>query len=243
MNFDKHLFHPSMLGKLMSNKQGKKDTTCLAELGETAKKALQQIWIYETYGRKKEIDSKFLEKGNECEEDNITLHSRVDQVFFKKNEEIIQNEYFIGTPDAYLGETIYTATEIEDFKTSWDIFTFHEALFSKDVNSDYELQLNAYMDMTTARTSYLRYGLVNTPEKMIEDEKRKLAWKMGLIDPHSDELYLKKAEMIELSMKYDDIPLSKRVHKVRVDYNADLMDSVKKRVLIWREYLNSLNND
>jgi hypothetical protein len=238
--FDDYLFHPSGLGTLMSNKQGKKDTTCLEELGETAKKALQQIWIEETYGRRKEIESKFLDKGNECEEDTITLHSRVDKVFFKKNEETIKNEYFIGTPDAYLGETIYTADEIEDFKTSWDIFTFHEAVFSEKVNSDYEKQLNAYMDMTTARVSYLRYGLVNTPEKMIEDEKRRLAWKMGLIDPHSDELYLRKAEMIEIKSKYDDIPLEKRVHKIKVEYNEELMWSVKQRTKIWKDYLNSL---
>lgn len=238
--FDNHLFHPSALGTLMSNKQGKKDTTCLEELGETAKKALQAIWIEQTYGRRKEIDSKFLDKGNECEEDTITLHSRVDKVFFKKNEETIKNEYFVGTPDAYLGETIYTATELEDFKTSWDIFTFHEAKFDNDVNRAYQLQLNAYMDMTTARTSYLRYGLVNTPDKMIEDEKRRLAWKMGLLDPDSNELYLRKAEMIELSMRYDDIPLENRVHKIEVKYNYELMFSVKNRIPIWKDYLNSL---
>lgn len=238
--FDNHKFHPSMFGTLMSNQQGKKDTTCLAELGETAKKALQQIWIEETYNRRKQIESKFIEKGNTCEEDSITLYSRVKKEFLKKNTETVSNDFFIGTPDCFKGESIMNAEEIQDFKTSWDIFTFHDAKFGK-LNLGYEYQLNGYMDITGAPTSRLIYCLVDTPEKFIEDEKRALAWKMGLIDPHSNELYLKRAELIETSLVYPDIPMDKRVHEIVITYNKALIDSVKKRVPIWIEYLNSLS--
>lgn len=238
--FDNYKFHPSMLGTLMSNQQGKKDTTCMAELGETAKKALQQIWIEETYNRRKEIESKFIEKGNACEEDSITLYSRVKKKFLKKNTETVSNDFFVGTPDCFKGESIMKAEEIEDFKTSWDIFTFHEAKFGT-LNKTYEYQLNGYMDITGAPTSRLIYCLVDTPEKFIEDEKRALAWKMGLIDPHIDPVYVKKAKVLEMTLVYPDIPMEKRVHEIIIPYNKPLIESVKKRVPIWIEYLNSLS--
>ena len=238
--FDKHLFHPSGIGSLMSNKQGKKDTTCLEELGETARKELQKIWIEATYGRRKEIDSKFIDKGNLEEESTITLYSRVKKKFFKKNEVTVSNEYFIGTPDSFTGEEIMKAEEIQDFKTSWDIFTFHESKFGP-LDKGYEYQLNCYQDITSTRTARLIYGLVDTPLRLIEDEKRRLAWKMGLIDPHIDPLYKKRAELIDLCMVYPDIPMEKRIHEITIPYNSELVGSVKKRVPIWREYLNTLD--
>jgi len=114
-DFSEHKFHPSSLGKLMTPAKAKDDL-----LGETCKEALLEIWIEETYGRRKDITNKYMEKGTLQEEDSITLYSLVTKTFYKKNTDQVSNDFLIGTPDLYKGETIMTAEEIKDIKTSWD---------------------------------------------------------------------------------------------------------------------------
>src|ERR1035437_8515433 len=85
-NSGKILFHPSSMGKIMTNDRSGK------QMGDTCKKHLMEVFAEHKYHRKEEISSKYLTHGNRCENDSITLLSRVTTIFFKKNELQIEND-------------------------------------------------------------------------------------------------------------------------------------------------------
>src|SRR5689334_14038122 len=101
-NFDNYLFRCHALGLLMTEPKVKSET-----LSETTKTYLAECYVDHIYGRNKEIQSKFLEKGIAVEEDSITLLSRVKKKLYKKNSIRLKNEFVTGEPDLYEGESIY----------------------------------------------------------------------------------------------------------------------------------------
>jgi len=233
MKFNDYKFHPSSLGLIMTESRTKDP------FGETAKSHLLECYISHVYGRSKDITNKYIEKGLMAEEDSIDLYSLVKKKMFLKNEETLQNDFFIGTPDLYEGKSIAAATLIIDLKTSWDIFTFFSSMH-KPVDKKYFWQLQAYMDLTGAETSKLVYCLVNTPFKLIEDEKKKTMWKMGVIDPDVDELYQTACNEIEKNAIYDDIDPTKRYIEFAIPRDQDKIDQAHERVELCREFLNEL---
>jgi len=237
MNFDNYKFHPSSLGKIMTPAKTKGD-----DFGETCKEHLLECWIEATYGRRKEFSSKYTEKGTLVEEDSITLYSIVTGKFHKKNTETIVNDFFVGTPDLFDGPDIHHATVIKDIKSSWDIFTFH-ATMAKPMNKMYIWQLLAYMDLTGATESGLVYCLVDTPEHIINDAKRKLQWNMGVSDPtalHNTE-FLRQCDQIDFNMKFSDIPKEKRYIEFVMKRNQEMINDAHDQVIKCRQFLNSLN--
>ena len=236
-DFTNHKFHPSQLGKLMTPAKSKGDL-----LGETCKSELLNIWIEETYGRKKDISNKYMEKGTLQEEESITLYSLVTKTFYKKNLEQVSNDFLVGTPDLYKGESIMTATEIKDIKTSWDIFTFF-AVYAKAINPLYKWQMQGYMDITGAIDSGLIYCLVDTPLHLIEDEKRKLGWAMNIIDPQANPEYLAKCEQIEKNMTYSlDIPKEHRWVEFKLARDNGQIEEAHAKLIECRAFLNELND-
>lgn len=241
IDFNEYLFHPSSLGLLMTNAQGKKDTKTVDELGETARQHLLECWISEKYKREKDITNKYTEKGIVQEEESITLYSRVTKRFHKKNTEQISNDYFVGLPDLFEGESILKAEEVIDIKTSWDIFTFFSVL-SKPINPRYEWQLQAYNDLTGAKLARLVYCLVDTPDNLIQDAKRKLQWAMNLIDPDANPDYVKKSLQIDRNMTFGDIPIEDKYIEFVFPRNQEKIEQAHARVLIGREFLNRLED-
>ena len=67
-NFDSYLFRCSSLGKLMINPRSKKDS-----LSVTTKTYLKELHKEIYFGRSKEIQSKFLEKGKVVEDESIAM--------------------------------------------------------------------------------------------------------------------------------------------------------------------------
>lgn len=226
--FDNYKFHASSLGRIMTESRTKEP------LGETCKGHLLECWIRETYDRHKDISNKYITKGLQVEEDSITLYSRARKKFMLKNEETISNDFLIGTPDLIDGDVIV------DIKSSWDIFTFY-GVFHKPINKDYGWQLSAYTELLNKSAGRLVYCLVNTPEQLINDAKRRLAWDMGIIDPDASPLYQEACEKIERKMVFDDIPFEKRYiefHIDRVDYP---IEKAYERIKLCREFLNQLS--
>lgn len=232
--FDNYLFHPSSLGRIMTNGRNKNEV-----FGETCKAHLMECYVSHMYGRTKDITSKYLEKGTEVEEDAITLYSRVKRKFFKKNKDEITNDFFIGTPDLFEGESIRSADIITDIKSPWDIFTFYNVL-SKPINKDYQWQLLGYMDLTGAKVGKLAYCLVDAPLKLINDAKRKLEWSMGVIDPDADENYQAACEELEKLMTYGDIPIEERWIEFTVDRDDEMIKEAHDKIVLCREFLNEL---
>lgn len=231
--FDNYKFHPSSLGKIMTSAKSGEG------LGETCKAHLLECWIEATYGRKKDITNKYIEKGTLVEEDAITLYSLVTKTFYKKNKETIENEFLIGTPDLFLGPEIRKATSIKDIKSSWDIFTFHSVM-SKPMNKDYDWQLQGYSDLTGANDLGLVYCLVDTPLHLINDAKRKLQWTMGVIDPDVNHEYIEQCEQIEKNMTFGDIPKEKRYIEFSLKRDNKKIEEAKEKMLACRKFLNEL---
>ena len=226
-------FRCSQLGKLMTEPRSKSEL-----LSETTKTYLTEVYIGLKYGRTKEITSKYFDKGNGCEEDSITLFSRVTGKMYFKNEENVRNEYITGTPDLFEGEMITAATLVPDIKTSWDIFSFFKAK-QDSLNKDYYWQLQGYMWLTGAQKAQLVYCLVDTPETLIGKEKMNLYYKM--IDPTAEEIETAYAE-VERNSRYEDIPISERCHIIEIERNNADIERLKARIEDCRNYIHETFN-
>lgn len=233
MDFNTLLFRSSANGHLMTDPKSKADKDA-GNLSEGAKTHLVDIYVREKYGRQTDVSNKFIEKGLMVEEDSITLYCRANNAFYKKNEEHLENEFIKGTPDMYAGKSIKQATHVIDVKSSWDLFTFSRVR-AKKLNDLYYWQLQSYMALTGAKTATLAYCLINTPDCFINDEKRKVFYKMGIATTE-DPVYQEACEHLDLAMVYDDIPLNERVIQFEIERNDEdiqkLYDRIKK-ARIW----------
>lgn len=225
------LFRCSSLGHIMVEPRSKSE----GPISEGCKTHLIDKYVSEQFGRNTEIFSKYTDKGNEVEEDSLTLFSRVKGQFFKKNKEKVFNDFICGTPDFYEGPSLQKATVIRDLKSSWDIFTYFRAKH-KDLNKLYYWQLQGYMDLTGAEVAYLNYCLIDTPQPLVNDEKRKLMWKMGATTDQ-DPNYIEACKEIDKLHTYSDIPMEDRMFEIRVDRNQADIDRMHQRVLDCREYM------
>lgn len=171
MDVSKIKFRCSSLGYLMTKPRSKSEL-----ISESTKTHLIDVYVSNKYNRFIEISGKQLDKGNEVEEDSITVISRITKTFFKKNEESLENEYIKGTPDLYIGNSILEAEVIRDAKSSWDVYTFnrtkHKSLFD-----NYKWQMVGYMALTGAKEAYVDYCLNNTPYHILNGELMKESYK------------------------------------------------------------------
>jgi len=142
------------------------------ELSETVITHLVDVYVSREYNRFTEIKAKVLDKGNEVEEDSITVVSRITKKFYKKNEEHLKNSYIQGTPDLFDGVIIQQAEEIRDTKSSWDAFTFHRSKY-KPLDKRYYWQMQGYMALSVAKVSYVDFCLINTPYHLVQAELRR----------------------------------------------------------------------
>lgn len=174
------------------------------QLSDTCIKQLIRIYAQEKYSRREDLKNKYLDKGNERENDAITLLSRALKNPFKKNSIRLKNDFFQGEPDVYLGESIEKVDETLDTKCSFSLLTFLDAMFS-DLNPLYEAQGQVYMSLTGAKKHSVAYCLINSTVQIIIDEVRKLAWKMGVLDASVEENpdFIIKVKQIERNHIFD----------------------------------------
>jgi hypothetical protein len=202
-------------------------------LGETCKKHLLECWIDETYGRRQDIENRYIKKGLMVEESGITLLSRLKKQFFVKNQEVFDNDFIVGTPD------IITGDMVRDIKSSWDIYTFYMVLY-KPVNKVYEYQVRGYMDLTGRDLSSVDYVLIDTPDSLISSRKRKLMYDLGLMDENA-QAYGEACDEIDRISLYGDIPNDKRHIGMQFKASPEIIGKVYQRVKECREFLNALS--
>jgi hypothetical protein len=213
------------LGDLLS----KRDAN--PELSVTTKSYLQELHAQELFGKKKEIQSKYLDKGIEVEEQSITLYSDVTGELFIKNKDRKENDFITGEPDNKQGK-------IRDIKSSWDLTTFpmHDTKLS---NSDYYWQLQGYMQLFDLDESELIYCLVDTPEHLINDALYWTARKMNTLEGLPDEL----ENEIRNNMTFSDIPKEIRCKVFTVERDRLAMKQLEEQIIRCREYMNQLSID
>lgn len=101
---------------------------------------------------------------------------------------------------------------IIDTKCSYDCYTF--PLFDSVLpNKDYEIQMQVYMHLTGKRQAKVVYLLLNTPDDIAPWEQK-----------HD----------------YNDKPSNLRIKSFSVDYDPEVIERLKERVLEARKYINEI---
>jgi hypothetical protein len=230
INFDKYKFRCSALGNLMTEARSKSEP-----LSETTKSYLMECYVAESFNRRQDITSKFLEKGTMVEENAIDLYSLVKGDFFKKNEDKLSNDFICGTPDIIHEEG--SSKIIIDIKSSFDIYTFAKSM--KAENKMYYWQVQSYMALTGAKKAIIAYCLVDTPDPIIEREIKKALYQSGIGENTPD--FIAYATEMRNFYQYSDIPKEKRVFERSYEFNQDDIDALYKRIIECRTYLNNIN--
>ena len=248
-------FRCSSLGYIMTEPRTKSEL-----LSETCKAHLIDVFVSAKYSRREEAQSKFLDKGNDREEDSITLLSRVSKSVYKKNNQRIENEYITGEPDIYEGNSIMEADVTLDTKTSWSAHTFFRAKIN-ELNKMYFYQGQGYMAITGAKLHKVAFCLVNGLPTAINDEKRRLQWKSTKIDFESDPVYIEKCKQVEINHIFClkefakenpgfvfhndlenwnyDIPMQDRLYVFEIKRDEEVIKNIYVRVQQCRDWLNS----
>ena len=213
----------SAIGKIMTNSRQK------GQLSKTCQSYLEDYAIENMYGYSKDIWSKAIDKGIAVEDASIELAEEVLKMgAMSKNEEFYENEYLTGTPDV-LNEDF-----VLDVKSSYDATTF--PWFKKDVpNKDYYYQLQGYMELTGRRNSYLVYCLVDTPSDIVEDEVRRVHYKLKEID---DNPIVRNA--VEMQHNFERVPKEQRIKCFEIAYDPEAIKKIYERVEECREYYETL---
>lgn len=195
MNSENFKIRASAGGKLMTEPRAKSET-----LSETTKSYLKEWAICQIFNVQNEIKSKYTERGLQDEDKAIDLMMTVlDLPFTIKNEQYFENDYFCGTPDLIVGDTVY------DAKCVWSCFTF--PIFEKELqNKDYFYQLQIYMHLTGCKKAVLSYVLLDNEAI-----------------PHIYEVGPKQ-----------------RIKTFEFDYNPEVIEKLKEKVILSREFLKQL---
>lgn len=207
------------------------------ELSAVAKKYLKNAYCIERYHRVPDIQTKEMVKGTTAEDAAIQLFSFIENKLYQKNLTQLSNEFISGTPD--LIDDI--ESEVIDIKCSWSLFTFADNI-DAPISMMYYAQLQGYMALCGADTGILAYCLVSAPPEMIEDEKRRLFFRMQCVT-EDDPRYLAKVKVIERNMIFDDIPPEERLLKFSIDRDDEFIDKVYAKVPKCREYLAEFASD
>lgn len=188
------------------------------ELSDTAKSWIEKLWRKREKGVEEFLSNKYIEKGLSEEQMGVNLLSKLDGNYYKKNTKQYDNGVFSGEPDIDFGEYI------DDVKSSWNLETFMNA----KMTNLYYGQLQIYMELTGKRKARLRYCLVNTPDKLVEDEKRRIQWKLGITDPELEE-YRPIFQQIETNMYFSHYPDEERVKTFEIEYDEDYIKELYNR--------------
>ncbi len=223
MNIPIFKIRASALGQIMTNDRSGKG------MGKTAQ-TYCETWLKEQlYGRQREFQTKYTDKGNICEDNSLDyVAEHLGYGMLIKNDRFLENDYMAGTPDVILSDHII------DVKNSWDCFTF--PLFESEVpNKDYEWQLQEYMILADKPFAKLIYVLSDTPEHLIEREARYYAKMNGY-----DELSAEMLAEFTAKMTYPNIAPEHRIKVFHIKRNPDAEAQIIERVMLCRTYINNL---
>ena len=118
------------------------------------------------------------------------------------------------TDEFFTGEPdILMSDTVIDIKNSWDCWTF--PLFDNEIPTiDYEYQVQIYMHLTGLKKAKVVYVLLNTPETKYTPE-----------------------------IDYSHVNPIFRVKEFNFEYDEEIINKLKTRVLAAREYIKTLQND
>lgn len=146
-------------------------------LSKGAKTALTDYAKEMLYGYSKQVKSKEMEKGIQCEPHSIDLYNRVHFTRHEKHEGRVSNDILTGECDIYV-----PGKATKDIKTSWNLDTF--PVTSADCHDPmYEWQGRAYMLLYDVPQHEVAFCMVSTPDDLIPRWEQYDLHKVDHIDP------------------------------------------------------------
>lgn len=239
--WDKWKCRCSAIGILMTEPKLVEDKKA-GNLSATAKTYLKKCYVEAKYHRYEDFTSKYTDKGTLSQPDCLELLSFLDDKAYKENTDQLENDFLTGKPDFYEGPTVRTAKYLIENKSAWSLHTFMGYMGEK-LDKSWEGQLQGYYDLTGCDAGEVSICLVNTPESIILEEKRRLLWKMG--DTAATDLnpeYLEACRVLEFQMKFDDIPHIERRIKFEIKRDRDFIERVYGMVEKARKYLQEIES-
>lgn len=210
----------SSIGEIMTD--GKTKGT----LGKTAQTYLKTWMLEQVYNRKKQVSTKYMDKGLIMEDENLDFAGMILGVTLEKNQTYFNGDFITGTPDAITDDFLV------ELKSSWDFSTF--PYFETECpNSDYYWQVQGYLHLTGLMSAKLIYVLSDTPLNIINQECKSYCFKTGL--SFDDEL----PDFIQ-KMTYSDILPSDKIRIFDIDRNDEDIQRIIDRVKLCREYINQI---
>lgn len=212
------------------------------ELPEGAKTHCKKWLKSYLYKRREELKNKFVNKGNEGEEDGFTLMAlqlKLGMVY--KNTERKRNEFAEGECDLNHNRVIF------DNKCSWSLDTF--PMFETAIpDPKYWWQLQNYSTLWDADKLCLCYTLINSSYEAVEqaikwvespNEKYKVTERMVYTKFEFDVL---KDHFFSTADRntFIEIPEDKRIKAFYFDIDKDAQNTIKVRSEMCREYIYSL---
>jgi len=240
MNWNETKIRASSVGYLMTEPVTKADKEA-GLLSKTAQRHLLDVYVDQKYGRKKDIQTKQMRKGNEVEDEAISFlcdYVWGDKDKYVKNEQKYHNDFIAGTPDVIAIDS--DGSYIYDVKSSYDLWTFTGNIIDK-IDSLYYWQMQSYMWLVGAKKAYVSFCLIDTPFNIVEQEKKSLLYKMNVISEESPE-YVKEALKLEYNMTFSDIPTSERILIFPIERNEDDILRIQTKVEKAREYLQTIED-
>jgi len=203
------------------------------QLGKTSKSFIEDVWLYNRYGYKELFTIDETLKGNICEQDIFRLADEVlpVSVLRSKSKDRKENDFFTGQCDISLDKEDL----IEDAKASFTLRTFFKIESYPEL---YYAQGQVYMDLYEKSNFRLIYGLVNTPEFIIEGLERRMFYKYGGDENNSH--YIKACKQIRQNHNYDHIPSVDKIKVFEFERNDEYINEMKKRVVLARKYYDGL---
>ena len=157
-----------VLGSLTEKKIAK------PKMSKGAKSYADKLAFDLQYSRSEEVNTKYMDKGLQTEEDSVTLVSKLRNEFLTTKSERKSNKWLTGKCDIQKEDTII------DIKSSWCYDTF--PLLDKELkNKLYEWQVRGYMWLYDKDYAEVIYCLTNTPIHLIEDEIRRVDYRKNLL--------------------------------------------------------------
>ncbi|MGZ3235753.1 MAG: hypothetical protein ACXU8A_00085 [Burkholderiaceae bacterium] len=179
-------------------------------LGVGAITALNAMAKEYVYGFNEVINTKYFNKGIQCEDDAIELYNNVFFANLVKNKERKTNDWLTGECDI-----IIPGKKIIDIKCAWSLPTFPattDEVVAIAKKSGYDYQGHAYMHLWDVDEFEVAYCMVSTPED------------------------LRRYEQVELH-EVDHIDPALRVTRCTIKRDKSLEEKMKAKVLVAREYL------
>lgn len=232
-NFNEILIHCSSLSKLMTEPKLRADKEA-GNLSATAKTHLIEVYAEKMFDFKKELDNKYVRKGNEKEPEAIEELGMILKLPLEKNEKTFSNKHLVGTPDICFNGIIL------DTKCSYDWISYLKNLVA-DLDDTYEGQMQGYLDLLGYKKGYIAYLLLDTPIDQIQFEHSKLLRSMNVISEESPE-FIRAWEEKEKSLIFSNHPIEDRILLFEVNYDVEFLYNAKKKVEKAREFLEDFYN-